>query len=54
MSNFVCPYCGIVNIDCGKEGYKTPEEIKLEKQLEEARDRISQLEDELKEALNDR
>lgn len=34
MSNFQCPYCGMTNIDCGKEGYKTPQEIELEKTIE--------------------
>lgn len=34
MSNFICPTCGITNIDCGKAGYKTPREIELEKKLE--------------------
>ena len=23
MSNYKCPECGMINIDCGKEGYKT-------------------------------
>lgn len=35
MSNFQCPQCGMVNIDCGKEGYKTPKELEYEKTLEE-------------------
>lgn len=30
MSNFNCPHCGMVNIDCGEAGYKTPREIELE------------------------
>lgn len=34
MSNFICPTCGITNIDCGKDGYKTAREIELEKKLE--------------------
>lgn len=34
MSNFQCPYCGMTNIDCGKEGYKTPREIELEETIE--------------------
>ena len=34
MSNFQCPQCGMVNIDCGKEGYKTPKELEYEKALE--------------------
>ena len=35
MSNFQCPHCGMTNIDCGKDGYKTPREIELEEALEE-------------------
>lgn len=27
-------YCGFMNIDCGKSGYKTNREIELEKKLE--------------------
>ena len=34
MSNFICPTRGFNNIDCGKDGYKTDREIKLEKKLE--------------------
>lgn len=34
MSNFKCPECGMINIDCGKEGYKTSREIELEKTIE--------------------
>ena len=34
MSNFQCPECGMINIDCGKGGYKTPREIELEKENE--------------------
>lgn len=30
MSNFICPNCGMTNIDCGHAGYKTPREIDLE------------------------
>ena len=32
MSNFICDKCGMTNIDCGRQGYKTPREIELEKQ----------------------
>ena len=32
MSNFICPTCGMNNIDCGKQGYKTDKEVELEKQ----------------------
>lgn len=35
MSNFQCPHCGMTNIDCGRNGYKTPREIELEKMLNE-------------------
>ena len=38
MSNFKCKECGTVNIDCGKEGFKTTKEIELEKQLKIAED----------------
>ena len=34
MSNFICDRCGMTNIDCGKQGYKTEREIELEKQLD--------------------
>ena len=34
MSNFICPTCGLTNIDCGKAGFKTKQEIELEKKLE--------------------
>lgn len=33
MSNFVCPTCGLSSIDCGKNGYKTPLEIKIEQDI---------------------
>lgn len=33
MSNFICPECGMTNIDCGGAGYKTPRELELEKEL---------------------
>ena len=34
MSNFICCECGIAQIDCGGDCYKTPKEIELEKKLE--------------------
>ena len=34
MSNFICCECGIAQIDCGGDGYKTPKEIELEKKLD--------------------
>lgn len=30
MSNFICPHCGMTNIDCGAGVYKTPRELELE------------------------
>lgn len=34
MSNFICPTCGLNNIDCGKQGYKTDRELELERRLQ--------------------
>lgn len=34
MSNFICPTCGMNNIDCGTDGYKTDREIELEEKLD--------------------
>lgn len=36
MANFVCESCGMVNIDCGKDGYKTEKELQLEAGLNRA------------------
>ncbi len=36
MANFVCESCGMVNIDCGKDGYKTEKELQLEAELNRA------------------
>lgn len=47
MSNFICEKCGMTNIDCGKQGYKTEREIELEKQL----DREKRINKKLKSAL---
>ena len=33
MSNFICSECGMTNIDCVRDGYKTPKEIELEKKV---------------------
>ena len=41
MSNFQCPHCGMVNIDCGKKGFKTPEELKYESILFDIREIIN-------------
>lgn len=35
MSNFKCSECGMIKIDCGKEGYKTPRELELENIISE-------------------
>lgn len=35
MSNFKCDKCGMVNIDCGLGGFKTPREIELEECIKE-------------------
>lgn len=40
MSNFKCSECGMINIDCGKEGYKTPREIELEKENERLKEKL--------------
>lgn len=48
MSNFVCPHCGMTNINCGKEGFKTLKEIKYEKALEEIEGKINNISDYLK------
>lgn len=40
MSNFKCSECGTVNVDCGKEGYKTPREIELEKENERLKGKL--------------
>ena len=37
MSNFQCSECGMVNIDCGSKGYKTPREIEYENVLTQIR-----------------
>ena len=33
MSNFICTHCGMTNIDCGKDGFKTPRELELEEAI---------------------
>lgn len=43
MSNFICPTCGLTNIDCGKDGYKTDREIELEKKLEIATEALENI-----------
>lgn len=51
MSNFKCTECGTINIDCGKEGYKTPREIELEKQVKEQSKKIKNELEEIKQKL---
>ena len=46
MSNFKCSECGMINIDCGKEGYKTPREIELETLVIELENRLKTLDEE--------
>lgn len=46
MSNFKCSECGMINIDCGKEGYKTPREIELETVVIEVENRLKTLDEE--------
>ena len=41
MSNFICPECGMTNIDCGCAGYKTPKEIELEAENKKLKERIA-------------
>lgn len=33
MSNFICPHCGMINIDCKEDGYKTHRELELEEAM---------------------
>lgn len=44
MSNFICPTCGMTNIDCGKQGYKTDKEIELEKENKQYRSALMAIE----------
>ena len=41
MSNFKCSKCGTINVDCGKEGYKTPREIELEKRVKDLEQKLN-------------
>lgn len=40
MSNYKCPECGTVNIDCGLGVFKTPREIELEKENERLKEKL--------------
>ena len=46
MSNFQCPECGMINIDCGKGVFKTPREIELETLVIELENRLKTLDEE--------
>lgn len=48
MSSFQCDKCGMINIDCGKEGFKTPREIKLEVYVKELEEKLKIAEEALK------
>ncbi len=43
MSNFICPTCGVNNIDCGTAGFKTYREIELEYKLNQLEYKLAQL-----------
>ena len=45
MSNFKCSECGMINIDCGKAGFKTPREIELETLVIELENRLKTLDE---------
>ena len=40
MSNFQCPECGMINIDCGWGKFKTPRELELEKENEMLKEKL--------------
>ena len=40
MSNFQCPECGMINIDCGWGNFKTPRELELEKENEILKEKL--------------
>ena len=44
MSNFICPECGMTNIDCGYAGYKTPREIELGKENKRLQEQLKEAE----------
>lgn len=46
MSNFQCPHCGMTNIDCGRDGYKTPKEMELEAERDLLLNQLVVLDDE--------
>ena len=50
MSNFKCDKCGMVNIDCGSKGYKTPREIELENKLQVIREVLKEIEIDIRRA----
>lgn len=48
MSNFKCEKCGMTNIDCGEDGFKTPKEIELEACVKELEKYLQELFETLK------
>ena len=48
MSNFKCNKCGFINIDCGKDGYKTPKEIELELRVKDLEEELENITSDLK------
>lgn len=48
MSNFQCEKCGMTNIDCGKDGFKTPRELELEARVKELERKLEIAESTLK------
>lgn len=51
MSNFKCSECGMINIDCGKEGFKTPRELELEARVKELEQKLNAQFTEMEEKL---
>lgn len=52
MSNFICEKCGMTNIDCGNEGFKTPREIELEYKVKDLWEKYENLKIVAKKALS--
>lgn len=51
MSSFQCDKCGMINIDCGNEGFKTPREIELEVYIKKLERKLKIAEATLKDIL---
>lgn len=52
MSNFQCPECGMINIDCGKGVFKTPRELELEKRVKDLEQKLNAQFAEMEEKLD--